>query len=212
MERMARDITKLHPFVRMIEEQLVNDCAAVGINIKITDCVRTKEEQNGIDASRTGVKYPYSYHNWGLAFDICQNERENPYPSSSAWWNKVGTIGKRLGLSWGGDWTNPVDRPHFQFDVYGSCEKLLKIYGSPEKFMEHSDFEVSTPTTPITTKSSRKKIIWLQVKLNCSGYSIPITGKYDYLTVLAVQKFWMMKTENTCTGKKVSVNCIKLLE
>lgn len=154
---MARDITKLHPFTRMLAEELVRQCKLAGLNIKLTDCVRTKEEQNGIDASRTGVKYPYSYHNWGLAFDICQNNTACAYPSDNNWWKKVGTIGKKLGLEWGGDWTSPVDRPHFQLNSYGTCNELIRAYGTPDKFFKHSDFKIITPTKEITPESSKKK-------------------------------------------------------
>lgn len=208
---MARDMSKLHPCVRMLAEQLVANCAAAGLNVKVTDCVRTKEEQNGIDASRTGVKYPYSYHNWGLAFDVCQNDKSCAYPSDNNWWKKVGKIGKDLGLEWGGDWTSPVDRPHFQLDTYGTCVQLVKKYGTPEKFWKHDDYKISTPKLPIKPNSLVKKIIWLQTRLNCNGAHLVVDGIYGANTKRAVQIFWMKKTGKECTGDVVSTKCIKLL-
>ena len=80
---MSRDITKLHPLVQMLANQLVIDAKACGYKVKITDCVRTKDEQNNLSASVTNAKFPYSFHNWGLAFDICQDKADEPYPPAT---------------------------------------------------------------------------------------------------------------------------------
>ena len=38
-------------------------------------------------------------------------------------------------MEWGGDWTSPVDKPHFQLKQWGSTpNKLKKLYGSVENF------------------------------------------------------------------------------
>ncbi len=63
-----------------------------------------------------------SYHKWRLAFDVIQNKRGDEYKVSVL--NKVGAIGKTLGLEWGGDWISPVDKPHFQY-TYGLSIKQL---------------------------------------------------------------------------------------
>jgi peptidoglycan L-alanyl-D-glutamate endopeptidase CwlK len=50
---------------------------------------------------------------------------------------KVGAIGKKLGLEWGGGWTSIKDRPHFQLPDWGSTPYKLKCkYGTPEKFIK----------------------------------------------------------------------------
>ena len=210
---MARDVTKLHPFVRMLAEQLVVNCAKQGLRIKITDCVRTVDEQDAcMRAGTTTVAYPFTFHAWGLAFDICQNAKAQPYPTDNSWWQRVGVASKKLGLEWGGDWVNPVDRPHFQLSVYGDCRALIKKYGSPQSFFKHSDFKIVTPKLPITPRSSFKKVLWLQVRLNClAGAGLVLDGVYGAKTVAAVQKFWKQRTGRSCTGKKVSIKCIGLL-
>ena len=209
---MARDITKLHPFLQMLAAQLVKECHKQGLNVKVTDCVRSKAEQE--DCNRRGtssVRYPYTYHAWGLAFDVCQNDPNNAFPSDNKWWAKVGAIGKKLGLEWGGDWRSPVDRPHFQLDAYGVCTDLLRKYSSPRAFFSHADYKISTPKLSITPTSSRKKVLWLQIKLNLQGAGLVLDGVYGQATAAAVKAFWRRRTGKSCTGKLVSVNCIKLL-
>ena len=39
---------------------------------------------------------------------------------------KVGALGKSIGLEWGGDWKSIVDKPHFQLPDWGSTPSRLK--------------------------------------------------------------------------------------
>lgn len=215
---MGRDASKLHPLVKMLADTLVKECHQKGLNIKITDCVRSKAEQE--DCIRRGtstVQYPYTYHAWGLAFDVCNNDPNNAFPNDMKWWNRIGEIGKKLGLEWGGDWTGKyIDPPHFQLNAYSNninlASRLVRNYGSPTAFFLHSDFKIITPKKTITPLSSRKKILWLQVKLNCQGkYGLELDGVYGSKTTSAVKDFWKKKTGKTCTGKLVKKTCIDLL-
>ena len=141
---MARIITDLHPEAQAKATQLVELCKRAGYIIKITDCVRSKKEQDSLYAQGrttsgdivTNVKYPYSMHNWGIAFDFCRNDGKGAYYDSDGFFSKVGQIGKSIGLEWGGDWTSFVDKPHFQLKGYESATKMVKLYGTPEKFMK----------------------------------------------------------------------------
>lgn len=56
-----------------------------------------------------------SYHNYGLAFDIVPTAYVNlpNWNPGGPLWNRIGSIGKSLGLEWGGNWPKP-DEPHFQ--------------------------------------------------------------------------------------------------
>ncbi len=210
---MARDITKLHPFVQILARQLVENCSAAGYNIKITDCVRDRVEQEMCIKNKTSnVRYPFSMHAWGLAFDICQNDAKKPYPDDVKWWKAVGSLGKELGLTWGGDWRSPVDRPHFQLDSYGNTQELLRTYQTPVFFFRHRDFRVSTPRFAITATSSKKKILWLQIQLNLHGAKLALDGVYGSRTTEAVKRFWKLETGLSCTGKRVSTACIRMLQ
>lgn len=207
-----RDITALHPFLRMLAPSFVARCMKEGLYVKITDCVRTKAEQD--DCIRRGtstVDWWHTHHAYGLAFDFCFNDKDNPYPNDLKKWKKAGEIGKSLGLTWGGDWKKP-DRPHFQLDAYGLAADLIKTYHDPKGFMAHKDFKITTPKTPIVPTSSRKKILWLQVMLTIAGYLTPYTGVWDATTKKQLKAFWKATTGKECTGRLCSVRCIGLLK
>ena len=64
----------------------------------------------------TKAKPGTSWHNFGLAFDVAVVVNGQPtWPDDEALWSKVGDLGKRLGLEWGGDFASFKDLPHFQF-------------------------------------------------------------------------------------------------
>ena len=206
-----RDINALHPFTKMLAQALVANCMRQNIYIKITDCVRTKTEQDDcIRRGTSSVDWYHTHHAYGLAFDICFNDKNNPYPNDIKKWKMVGENGKRLGLTWGGDWKKP-DKPHFQLDAYGLAENLIKTYGGPNGFLKHKDFKISTPKTPIVPTSSVKKIMWLQVRLNIAGYSTKIDGIWGESTKAQLKAYWKAATGKSCTGKICSVRCISLL-
>ncbi len=133
---MARDMTQLHPRLQGLARQLVAEAGKKGLIVKITDCVRDAAEQADCVARKTSsLHYPWSHHNWGTAFDICRNDGKGAYNDTDGWFTKVGRIGERLGLEWGGSWRNPVDKPHFQLPDWGTgCGMLVKTYGTPETF------------------------------------------------------------------------------
>lgn len=143
------DIKELHPYVRELAEKLVAECKKQGINVKIIDTFRSKERQDYLyGQGRKNVPYARpgnivtqargkdmsSYHNWRLAFDVIHNKKGDEY--NTAILNKIGPIGEKLGLEWGGRWTTMTDRPHFQY-TFGLSIKALnsgaKIPAGPPK-------------------------------------------------------------------------------
>ncbi len=139
---MSRDIKLLHPEVQAIIPKFLEECKKQGLIVKTTDTVRTEKEQNELYAQGrtksgkivTWVKYPYSNHNWGMAFDICRNDGKGAYYDADNWFKKVGQVGKKYGLTWGGDWKDNPDKPHFELTKYGSTTTLARKYGTPENF------------------------------------------------------------------------------
>ena len=174
---MSRDISKLHPKLQTIIPELKDRCAKAGLNVLITDCVRNEPEQN--DCVRRGtssVKYPYSMHNWGVAFDFCRNVKGREYDNSDGFFDKVGEIGKSLGLMWGGDWKNPVDRPHFQLKDWGTgTGELRNQYGTPEKFMrtwkqvEDSEVDFMPRTVKKGSEGKAVKVVQMCVGAEIDG-------------------------------------------
>lgn len=142
---MGRDITLCHPELQQKAEKLISACKGYGLLIGIGECFRTVAEQDKLYAQgRTtpgsivtnakGSSYS-SHHQWGTAFDIYRNDGKGAYNDSDGFFSKVGAIGVKIGLEWGGNWTSPVDKPHFQLPYWGSTTTMLKnLYGTPEEF------------------------------------------------------------------------------
>lgn len=142
-----RKITALHPRLQQKAAELQKLCEKNGLMIGIGECLRTIEEQDALyEQGRTkpgkkvtnakGSTYG-SQHQWGIAFDFYRNDGSGAFNTEGSFFEKVGSLAKSLGLGWGGDWKNPVDKPHLYLPDWGSTTSLLKQkYRVPEKFME----------------------------------------------------------------------------
>ena len=153
-----RNVSQLHPELQKKVVKLQKECLKAGIKIKIGECFRTVAEQNALYAKgRTapgsivtnakGNSYS-SMHQWGVAFDFFLDmdvdkdgkTSDDAFNNATKLFNKVGAIGKKLGLEWGGDWKSIKDLPHFQLPDWGStASQLKKKYGTPDKFKETWD-------------------------------------------------------------------------
>ena len=148
LERLAL----MHPAVRQDAIDCYNhinqNILGKGVRLRITYTLRTPDEQtalyalgrtvvnpNGKSASRpmgltvTAAKAWKSYHNYGLAFDICilLDKNGDGVFEEVTWstvadndkdgvadWKEVARYLKSQGWAWGGDWANPYDPPHFE--------------------------------------------------------------------------------------------------
>ncbi len=195
---MARDITKLHPDLQKLVASLQKECLLQGLKIGISECVRTIAEQDalyaqgrtapgGIVTNAKGSTYS-SMHQWGVAFDFYRNDGRGAYLDADGFFTKVGKIGQKLGLEWGGTWKSPVDKPHFQLPDWGSTSSIIKItYGTPGNFMK----TWATPTKTITAASPKEHIMWLQERVNrYSDAGIDVDGRYGPRTKQAVLNYW----------------------
>lgn len=150
---MSRDITQLHPRLQELLPKLIEECRKRGIYIKIGECMRSVKEQDAIYAqgrTKPGIKVTNargssysSMHQWGVAADFFLDmdvdgdgkKADDAFNNSTSLFEKVGAIGMKLGLEWGGNWKSIKDRPHFQLPDWGSTPTLLKtLYGTPENF------------------------------------------------------------------------------
>ena len=119
----SRDINELHPKVQIMCRQFIIACKEAGIDVLITSTYRDYESQDDLYAQGrtksgkivTNARAGYSYHNFRVAFDFV------PLANGKAIWDndilfaKAGSIGKSVGLEWGGDFITFKDKPHFQF-------------------------------------------------------------------------------------------------
>ncbi|MDD3793830.1 MAG: M15 family metallopeptidase [Candidatus Gracilibacteria bacterium] len=109
------------------------------INLRVAQAMRTIDEQNNLyNQGRTSpgnivtsVKGGDSYHNYGLAFDIVEIDK-NGKVNYDFDRNKVSKIGKEIGFEWGGDWKKSIDKPHFQKTYGFTTNELKKIVNDGE--------------------------------------------------------------------------------
>lgn len=226
---MARIITQLHPELQKIIPRLIEECAKNGLRIGIGECVRTVKEQDElytqgrtkpgiIVTNARGISYS-SMHQWGVAVDFFRNDGRGAYNESEDFFIKVGNIGKALGLEWGGDWKNPVDKPHFQLKQWGSTTARLKaMYGTPEKFFATWR---TKPTKTVTNTSPKSDIMWLQENLNKALKSVPthvplkVDGSYGPMTIRAVLNVWRLwgwNLHGNDNGTKAGMKTINRLD
>ncbi|NWQ44634.1 M15 family metallopeptidase [Bacillus sp. EB106-08-02-XG196] len=125
--------TKLHPIVKERSNQLIQQSAAKGIVVLITDDFRSAEDQDRLfEQGRTAegnivthARGGESFHNFGLAIDFAiKTPSENVIwdmqydgnQNGKSDWDEVVEIAKALGFEWGGDWPQFKDYPHLQMN------------------------------------------------------------------------------------------------
>ncbi|PGM94044.1 peptidoglycan-binding protein [Bacillus cereus] len=126
-------LNSLHPYVKMLAKEFLELTKANGLDIRIYSAFRSWSEQDRLFSlgrwkpgkKVTNARGGESYHNWGLAFDAA------PYENNSIPWGKtkkfkkMGYLGEKLGLNWGGNFTSIVDYPHFEYSFGLSPWDLL---------------------------------------------------------------------------------------
>lgn len=120
----SRDINQLHPTVQDLCNQFIAKCKDEGITVIITSTYRDNEKQTELyNQGRNGnpgkiitnAKAGQSIHNYRLAFDFCPISNGQPCWNDTLLFIKCGSIGKSLGLTWGGDFKSIKDMPHFEY-------------------------------------------------------------------------------------------------
>lgn len=122
-ERNERAIATLIPEVQSVCRKHLALLATNGIDVIIPQALRTKEEQDALYAQGrttpgkkvTNAQFGYSWHCFGRAYDIAVVKA-----GKIAWdgpeYVKAGSLGKTLGLVWGGDFKAiSGDLGHFEF-------------------------------------------------------------------------------------------------
>ncbi|MDG4603750.1 MAG: phage tail tape measure C-terminal domain-containing protein [Defluviicoccus sp.] len=104
--------------------KLVERAAAEGIDVKVTSLIRSRDEQQRLyDAwlarGKTGLPVAppgKSKHEQGLAFDVAVQGG-----GSQQQWQRLGELGKSLGMRWGGDFSR-ADPVHFEIPTEAQAE------------------------------------------------------------------------------------------
>ena len=126
--RSEATIMKLHPSIRKDAINLLNSLEEEGLNVVMTDGLRTTAEQNAIPSANTRVKGGYSFHNYGLAFDIYfENATNRGARFDLSMTERVAQIAADHGFSWGGDWRTFKDLPHFERSWGYKASEYMKM-------------------------------------------------------------------------------------
>lgn len=152
-DMVMRGIDKLHPQLQVCVNKFLEECRKQGLNVLITETLRTQEEQEELYAQGrtkpgkivTNCKGYQSPHCWGVAFDFCRNVKGKEYDNTDGFFERVGEIAKTIfdnteyDLFWGGDFKTFVDKPHVEmvkFMPNNSTKWLIETYGNPNEFMK----------------------------------------------------------------------------
>lgn len=118
----SRKIEDLHPVVQVLCRKHIAACKARGVDIIVTNTLRDAEYQASLYAQ--GRTKPGNIvtnmlhigpHGFGLAYDIVPIIDGTAIWGNDKLWQIAGEEGKKLGLTWGGDWKSIVDKPHFEY-------------------------------------------------------------------------------------------------
>ncbi len=135
---MITDLNSLHPYFRDQVVSLIEKCKAKGIELAIVETYRTHAKQHeykSMGGDYTTAKAGQSRHQYGLAVDVVPIVKSKPVWNSAQLWRKIGAVGERLGLRWGGRWRNPYDPGHFEW-TGGLTSRQLSV----GKFPTRADF------------------------------------------------------------------------
>lgn len=147
----VKRIQNMHPVVRQPLQATYKELSErmpSGHRIRFSHCSRTFEEQDKLYLQKpkvTNAKAGYSFHNYGLAFDIVlliDKDGNGTYETVS--WDssrEAWLIATRFLESRG--WVNGFisngkkwDLPHFQKTYGYTCKQLLKMINTPGQYTE----------------------------------------------------------------------------
>lgn len=130
--RTLENIATLHPkaqpwAVAFMEAVESSGILPAGWAAKIISGHRTWAEQNELYAigrtkeknrkKVTDARGGQSNHNFGIAWDIGIFDAKGKYLRESPYYAKLGPVGIKIGLKWGGKWKTFTDRPHYEVPV-----------------------------------------------------------------------------------------------
>ncbi len=129
----SRNIKLLENILQRGINEFFKRCEENKLDVLITQTLRDNEYQNYLYAKGrtsggsivTNAKAGESYHNYGLAFDICKNVKGHEYDDLE-FFKKCGEIWTEMGGTWGGNFKNFKDYPHFDVSNLISIKELKR--------------------------------------------------------------------------------------
>jgi peptidoglycan L-alanyl-D-glutamate endopeptidase CwlK len=196
-------IAQLHPMVKEIATIFFDRLSENNLDFLITDSYRSIEEQNQLYSKGrtsngkivTQVKGGYSYHNYGLAFDIVPVSDDKLNYNDQNSYKLAAQIAEPLGLEWGGNWKKFMDTPHFQYSLALNYDNITKGVEIPSTLSQGS------AGTPINA---------IQKALFEKGFTdIIIDGSFGPNTQATIQAF--QASQQLEPSGKIDVATIKAL-
>jgi len=186
-------LSKIHPTLADKARQLIAKAHAEGIDLVVTQGLRTIAEQNALYAQGrtapgkivTKAKGGSSYHNFGLAFDIAVRNADGSIDWDTAkLYSRVGQLGKSIGLEWGDDFKSIKDTPHFQL-TFGLTLSQLRAGKRP------SGSTVTSDEAAVVKLGAKGELITdTQAKLTSLGFDCgTVDGIAGAKTVAAIKAF-----------------------
>lgn len=153
---MGNAIEELATYMMPLCTSFLVEAQKVGIPCKLVDTGRTPQEQS--DKIVTKVSWtiqsrhlPQPPEDKSEAFDVCPVIllREKHWAPESPLWARLGEIGERLGLEWGGRWKEHPDQGHFQWKRPAALVQATALADSgPERQREKEQAPAHQPAAP----------------------------------------------------------------
>jgi peptidoglycan L-alanyl-D-glutamate endopeptidase CwlK len=141
----AERLAPLMPELITKAQQMIA-AAAPEVTVLVTQGLRTYAEQDALYAEGrtapgkivTNARGGQSNHNFGTAYDVVPIDANGQpiWNTSDSAWSTIETIGKGLGLEWGGDFTSIHDIPHWQLTGGVSLAEMRSLYKPPDDFTD----------------------------------------------------------------------------
>lgn len=128
-------LKEVHPELARRVRELVQRLSKRGVVIEVVQGLRSFEAQQALYEQGRTRKGPVvtnarpgqSFHNYGLAVDLCPFKAGKPDWDDEGAFDAFGAEASKLGLEWGGTWRHP-DRPHVELSPLpvGLCLSLYQ--------------------------------------------------------------------------------------
>lgn len=138
-ERTERNLETLLPVVqnyarKWLKEKAMPWAAENGLVLKLIQGTRSYGEQDALyaqgrtkkGAKVTNARGGYSNHNFCIAFDIGLFKGGSYLESDTQYVKLHKACGHPEQFEWGGNWTSPVDTPHYQYAKWGKTTSAIR--------------------------------------------------------------------------------------
>ncbi len=201
-KRNRAALAELAPNTKKAAIQWYDYLVKNSIEVLIYDARRTQAEQQA-NVNSGASQTMYSYHLVGQALDFVPATAKGGVEWGGygrADIKKAVVEAKRLGFTWGGDWSSFVDKPHLQFNYkgYGSDKVLasstpISKPAKPAAKPAQSDGKAIVPYPGKPLYVGAKGMVKKDIERIQRAVGASVTGKYDKQTESKVKAYQKRK-------------------